>query len=74
MSIQKLNVIPKPSEGTRLVLKLNEGVNLIIAVGDTSMQCGSCMAMLMQNIDLAKLGFINTVFYCDWCGSYNEIP
>jgi hypothetical protein len=74
MDIQKLRVIPKPPEGTRMVLDLSRGVSLVLSEGDTNITCGNCATALLRNINPTRINFKNMVFYCDWCGSYNELP
>lgn len=73
MSNYSLQVIPKPKEGTRSVLKPNDNFSGPIIIGNSSTNylCGSCDYILCENVDRGQI--LNLVFVCPKCGSYNEI-
>lgn len=69
---RKLQVIPKPAEGTRSVLaKAPPDPLLFQGEGDLNLLCGKCGAILAKGVHEGTL--INLVLQCNQCGTYNEV-
>lgn len=74
LSNYKLEVIPKPAEGSASVLiwggaKSNHSI--ITGQGADSYLCGVCSNVICKNVDRGQI--INLVFSCPNCGSYSKI-
>jgi len=71
MADKKLKVIPKPAEGTRVVLKRAKGEGVIISgKGELNLVCGKCDAVLAKGVKEGQVK--NLVLHCNNCGSYND--
>jgi hypothetical protein len=72
---EKLQPVPKPSNGSRTVLRL-DGPGTIIVQGNganapaISYDCGSCGSPLM--VDVRRGQVTNVIMLCNNCGTYNE--
>jgi len=67
----KLNVIPKPSEGTRTVIE-SKVSPAFKGEGDSDYICGNCGAVLAEKIRRGQIK--NIVIHCPKCGQYSEFP
>jgi hypothetical protein len=72
---RRLNVIPRPPEGTRSVLtKSEDDRDSLIVQGeagfDLSYECGVCGAPLAHGVRPGQLQ--NLVLQCNKCGAFNE--
>jgi len=67
----KLEIILKPSEGTRTVME-PKVVPAYNGDGDTDYICGKCGALLADKIRKGQVQ--NIVVRCPKCGQYNEFP
>lgn len=75
MPALKLNVIPKPPEGTRAVLqtdRTDKGFVYFSGSGSLDLVCGNCANVLAKGMAEGQLR--NLVLLCNQCNSYNEIP
>lgn len=71
MVVKKLEIIPKPEEGTRAVLTKDMEEPYFKGDGDIDLACGNCNAILAEGVLEGTLR--NLVLYCNKCGSYNNI-
>ncbi len=73
MVSQRLQVISKPKQGTKTILKIDSKDTSIIfkGKGDLDLQCGKCGTVLVKGIKQGQLRRL--VLYCNQCSSYNEI-
>ncbi len=66
----KLEVVPKPKEGTRIVLKLLATPGFS-GEGDYDLLCGSCEKVLAEKIVYGHLQEV--VLHCPKCDTHNEV-
>jgi len=72
MPRQRLRVIPKPAEGTRVVLKSpSKNPTIIRGEGDIDLLCGKCGATLVAGIHEGQVA--NVVLHCNQCDGYNDV-
>ena len=77
MGAKILKIIPKPIEGSRVVLVPTRNVvpvikgNVPLDKGGTTYQCGNCGLPLISNIREGQVR--NIVIKCPLCGEYNEV-
>ena len=69
----KLKIIPKPSEGTRTVVKPKAGP-AFKGDGKTDYICGQCGAVLAEKMRRGEVQIKNIVVCCPKCEEYNEFP
>lgn len=65
----KLNVIPKPPEGTRTVIE-SKVSPAFKGEGDCDYTCGNCETILAEKVRRGQIK--NIVVHCPKCGQYNE--
>lgn len=66
----RLPVIPKPAEGTRVVLE-GDAKPLAKGTGPLNYLCGNCGETLLEGIEKGEV--TNIVLRCPYCGSYNDL-
>ena len=69
----KLEVISKPSEGTRTIMEPKVGP-AFKGDGDTDYICGKCGTVLAEKMRKGQVQIKNIVVRCPKCGQYNEFP
>jgi len=70
----RMTVIAEPADGRRAVLmRQNQEGPLIQGEGDLTCLCGSCGFVLLKDMDNGHV-FVDVVFKCPTCESFNEIP
>ncbi len=67
----KLNVIPKPREGSRTVIE-SKVSPAFKGEADVDYLCGECGAILAEKVRRGQI--TNIVIHCPKCGQYNEFP
>ena len=67
----KLNIIPKPREGTRTVIE-SKVSPAFKGEGDVDYICRNCGAILAEKVYRGQIR--NIVVHCPKCGQYNEFP
>ena len=67
----KLNIIPKPSEGTRTVIE-SKVSPAFKGEANVDYICGSCGALIAEKVHRGQIR--NIVVHCPKCGQYNEFP
>jgi len=65
----KLNIIPKPREGSRTVIE-SKVSPAFKGEGDMDYICGNCGALIAENVHRGQIR--NIVVHCPKCGQYNE--
>ena len=67
----KLQIIPKPPDGTAAVLMTDKKgkFTFIKGSGADNMLCGSCGCVLIESLDRSQIRGV--VFKCANCGEYN---
>jgi len=68
-----LRIIPKPVEGTRVVMVWTGGLPFDAFMkggGETTCTCGNCGISLLKNVNYDNIH--NIVYKCPICMSYNE--
>lgn len=66
----KAQIIPKPVEGTRLVVAPHT-MPAIKGKGDINYLCGNCNTKIVEKVNKGQVH--NIVILCSVCGNYNEI-
>jgi hypothetical protein len=68
----KLKVIPKPADGSRIVVKSDSENSTILFKGKAGhdLRCGECDAVLAEKV--GENQFCGPVFLCGGCDSYND--
>ena len=66
----KAQIIPKPVEGTRIVIA-PATMPAIKGKGDTNYLCGNCNTKIVEKVNEGQTS--NIVILCSVCGNYNEI-
>ena len=71
MAKHVMKTIKKPKEGTATVFKTDERgkIPVMKGKGRDSYRCGTCKNIILKNVNRNQ--FINIVFICPNCGSYN---
>jgi len=67
----KLNVISKPSEGSRTIFTTHDDDSLVKGIELETYTCGNCEFVIAENI--VPNTYTDIVFQCPSCKSYNEI-
>ncbi|WP_148687714.1 hypothetical protein [Candidatus Nitrosocosmicus hydrocola] len=67
----KLNVISKPSEGSRTIFTTHDDDSLVKGIELDTYTCGNCEFVIAENI--VPNTYTDIVFQCPSCKSYNEI-
>lgn len=67
----KLEVIPKPAEGSQAIIT-NVKPPIIKGNGNVNYVCGKCGTILIEN-HTGGAHIINIVLLCSKCGSYNKV-
>lgn len=70
----KLTPIPKPKEGTVVILELNKTGKFPIMIGDgeDNYLCGNCGNIIIKSMN-RNMKITNVVFRCPNCRRYNLI-
>lgn len=67
----KLNIVPKPPEGTRIVIE-PKGSPAFKGEGDLDYRCGNCGTILAEEVRQGQIK--NIIVHCPKCGDHNEFP
>ena len=65
----KLNIVPKPPEGTRTVIE-SKVSPVFKGEGDLDYRCGNCGTILAEKMRQGQIK--NIIVHCPKCGQYNE--
>jgi DNA-directed RNA polymerase subunit RPC12/RpoP len=68
----RLEVIPQPAEGARVVLVPEKGPIFMGENPGISYDCGTCGQALIEGVRAGQVG--NVVIRCPSCGAFNEAP